>query len=197
MTERKPDGGLAEWIETLEAMGGDDDGEMLCLLLELRRFREDKPALIEHLEAAQRERDEAVLLRLEVSGALSSETILREKAEAELKRRDGPEPVAHPELCDNLDRSTGKLCMRISGHYGSCTLTRSEFAESAAAVFPRDPVTRAVSDAVAERTAAVRIALDEESCKRVSDAIANPGQPNARIVRAAGLAAALKRGRSQ
>lgn len=51
MKERKPDGGLAEWIETLEAMGGEDDGEMLCLLLELRRFREDKPELIEHLEA--------------------------------------------------------------------------------------------------------------------------------------------------
>ncbi|UKL14842.1 hypothetical protein [Erwinia phage Gungnir39] len=51
MKERKPDGGLAEWIETLEAMGGEDDGEMLCLLLELRRFREDKPELIEQLEA--------------------------------------------------------------------------------------------------------------------------------------------------
>jgi len=174
MKERKPDGGLAEWIETLEAMGGEDDGEMLCLLLELRRFREDKPELIEQLEALkaknsmtmgvgmgdenlfvhgdyesikaaldivfrmeaaeaqvkeltadldkeseirhriheelnaikgeqqpvveqlevmQRERDEAVLLRLEVSAALSSATVRYEQAEAELKRRDAQEPV--------------------------------------------------------------------------------------------------------
>lgn len=51
-------------------------------------------ALIEQLEAAQRERDEAVLLRLEVSGALSSATVRYEQAEAELKRRDAQEPVA-------------------------------------------------------------------------------------------------------
>lgn len=39
LKERKPDGGLAEWIEVYEAMGGKDDGEMLCLLIELRRHR--------------------------------------------------------------------------------------------------------------------------------------------------------------
>jgi len=33
--ERKPDGGLNDWIETYEAMGGgENDAEMLCLLLE-------------------------------------------------------------------------------------------------------------------------------------------------------------------
>ena len=37
--ERKPDGGLAEWIEVLEDDRG-DNSELLCLLLELRRHRE-------------------------------------------------------------------------------------------------------------------------------------------------------------
>lgn len=50
-------------------------------------------ALIEQLEAAQRERDDAVSLRLQVSGELSSATIRYEKAEAELKRRDAVVPV--------------------------------------------------------------------------------------------------------
>lgn len=55
------------------------------------------------LEAAQRERDEAVLLRLEVSGALSSATDRYEKAEAEIKRRDAQEPAAanHPAIPDS------------------------------------------------------------------------------------------------
>jgi len=41
--QRKPDGGLAAWIETMEAMGsGGEDAELLCLLLELRRRRENE-----------------------------------------------------------------------------------------------------------------------------------------------------------
>lgn len=32
------------------------------------------------------------------------------------------------ELCDNKDHSTGKLCMRPSGHYGACTLSRGAIA---------------------------------------------------------------------
>jgi hypothetical protein len=39
LKERKPDGGLADLIEFYEEMGGEDDGEMLVLLLELRAFR--------------------------------------------------------------------------------------------------------------------------------------------------------------
>lgn len=40
--ERKPDGGLSAWIETMEAMGsGSEDAELLCLLLELRRRRDN------------------------------------------------------------------------------------------------------------------------------------------------------------
>ena len=50
--ERKPDGGLSAWIETYEAIGGgENDAEMLCLLLELRRRRENQAE-------AERERDE-------------------------------------------------------------------------------------------------------------------------------------------
>jgi hypothetical protein len=41
--QRKPDGGLGAWIETMEAMGsGGEDAELLCLLLELRRRRESE-----------------------------------------------------------------------------------------------------------------------------------------------------------
>jgi len=41
--QRKPDGGLGAWIETMEAMGsGGEDAELLCLLLELRRRRENE-----------------------------------------------------------------------------------------------------------------------------------------------------------
>lgn len=39
---RNPDGGLAEWIEILEMTANEDDvrdAELLCLLIELRRFR--------------------------------------------------------------------------------------------------------------------------------------------------------------
>lgn len=54
--ERKPDGGLSEWIETYEAMGGgENDAEILCLLLELRRRRENQAeaeAEIERRDAA-------------------------------------------------------------------------------------------------------------------------------------------------
>lgn len=40
--ERKPDGGLQAWIDTLEAQGeGREDAELLMLLIELRRRRED------------------------------------------------------------------------------------------------------------------------------------------------------------
>lgn len=60
----------------------------------------------EQLEAAQRERDEAILLRLEVSGALSSATDRYEKAEAEIKRRDAQEPVAW-QFFDNGEWHTG------------------------------------------------------------------------------------------
>ena len=43
--ERKPDGSLNAWIETYEAMGdGENDAEMLCLLLELRRRQNSNPA---------------------------------------------------------------------------------------------------------------------------------------------------------
>lgn len=57
--ERKPDGGLNNWIETYEAMGGgENDAEMLCLLLELRRRRVNEPELKGELEVAERERDE-------------------------------------------------------------------------------------------------------------------------------------------
>jgi len=56
--ERKPDGGLNAWIETYEAMRGDEtDAEMLCLLLELRRRRENQAE-------TERERDE---LRAEIA----------------------------------------------------------------------------------------------------------------------------------
>lgn len=41
--QRKPDGGLAEWIEVLEDDRA-DNAELLCLLLELRRYREDSAA---------------------------------------------------------------------------------------------------------------------------------------------------------
>ncbi|WP_277971796.1 hypothetical protein [Pantoea agglomerans] len=41
--QRKPDGGLAEWIEVLEDDRA-DNAELLCLLLELRRHREDLAA---------------------------------------------------------------------------------------------------------------------------------------------------------
>lgn len=38
--ERKPDGGLADWIDMLEKMAeGPSDAELLCLLIELRRHR--------------------------------------------------------------------------------------------------------------------------------------------------------------
>lgn len=44
--QRKPDGGLSEWIETYEAMGFErDETELLCLLLELRRRREKELSL--------------------------------------------------------------------------------------------------------------------------------------------------------
>lgn len=40
--ERKPDGGLQDWIDVLEATGsGREDSELLMLLIELRRRRED------------------------------------------------------------------------------------------------------------------------------------------------------------
>lgn len=55
---------------------------------------EENGGLKRQAEAAQRERDAEVLLRLEVSGALSSATARYEAAEAELKRRDEMEPVA-------------------------------------------------------------------------------------------------------
>jgi len=61
---------------------------------ELNAFKGEQQSVVEQLEAAQRERDEAVLLRLEVSVALSSATVRYEQAEAELKRRDAQEPVA-------------------------------------------------------------------------------------------------------
>lgn len=40
--ERKPDGGLQAWIDVLEATEGErEDAELLMLLIELRRRRED------------------------------------------------------------------------------------------------------------------------------------------------------------
>lgn len=40
--ERKPDGGLQAWIDILEATGGErEEAELLMLLIELRRRRED------------------------------------------------------------------------------------------------------------------------------------------------------------
>jgi len=41
--QRKLDGGLAEWIEVLEDDRA-DNAELLCLLLELRRYREGSTA---------------------------------------------------------------------------------------------------------------------------------------------------------
>lgn len=41
LNERKTDGGLAEQIEMLEAFADSDNAELLCLLLELRRHRQD------------------------------------------------------------------------------------------------------------------------------------------------------------
>lgn len=125
-------------------------------------------------------------------------TARAEAAEAELKRRDVQEPVAwahrlvnkhsgvvHPWVYGSSEKETSEgdiFCVEVIPLYTAAP----------AAVLPQDPVTQAVSDAVAERTAAVRIVLDEESCKLVGDSIANPDQPNARIVRAAGRASALK-----
>lgn len=41
--ERKPDGGLQDWIDVLEAeaTGSREESELLMLLIELRRRRED------------------------------------------------------------------------------------------------------------------------------------------------------------
>lgn len=96
--ERKPDGGLNAWIETYEAMGGDEtDAEMLCLLLELRRRRETQTE-------AERERDELrgevdkikTLSRKRLSNACKAFD-RAEVAEAEIARRDAAagEPVAY------------------------------------------------------------------------------------------------------
>lgn len=56
-------------------------------------FAEAFRALEQRAEAAERERDEAVKLRLEVSGSLSSATIRYETAEAKLAELDKQEPV--------------------------------------------------------------------------------------------------------
>lgn len=88
--ERKPDGGLNAWIETYEAMGGDEtDAEMLCLLLELRRHRENQAEI-------ERERDELRGKYQEVSGWYAKMKTKMLSAEAELRRRDAAagEPVA-------------------------------------------------------------------------------------------------------
>lgn len=62
LKERKPDGGLADLIEFYEEMGGEDDGEMLVLLLELRAFRRTRDKereRITELEAELARRDAA------------------------------------------------------------------------------------------------------------------------------------------
>jgi hypothetical protein len=62
LKERKPDGGLADLIEFYEEMGGEDDGEMLVLLLELRAFRRTRDKereRIAELEAELAHRDAA------------------------------------------------------------------------------------------------------------------------------------------
>lgn len=81
--ERKPDGGLSEWIETYEAMGGgENDAEILCLLLELRRRRENQA---EAEAEAGREREGLMVSALAVADAW----VRRAKAaEAEIERRD-------------------------------------------------------------------------------------------------------------
>lgn len=94
--ERKPDGGLNNWIETYEAMGGgENDAEMLCLLLELRRRRENQTKAErerDELRAEQAEHDEQIA-RMEskfslAKRALDSKTARCDRAEAELRRRD-------------------------------------------------------------------------------------------------------------
>ncbi len=52
-------------------------------------------SLEQRAEAAESERDEAVMLRLEVSGSLSSATIRYEKAEAKLADLEKQEPVGY------------------------------------------------------------------------------------------------------
>lgn len=96
--ERKPDGGLSAWIETYEAIGGgENDAEMLCLLLELRRRRENQAE-------AERERDELRGKYQEVSGWYAKMKTRMLSAEAELARRDAAASEPAVLLQSDIDR---------------------------------------------------------------------------------------------